>query len=168
MKYPFRIPLVLFTPKSLLRFSGCVSELSDFTGEKRFREIIEDDFVTPKSVKRALLCSGKVYYDLLEKQQSDQRKDVAILRLEQLYPTPLGQLQEIVKKFPAMKELVWVQEEPRNMGAWPSIRIRFGDTMFGHQLTGVTRTESASPATGSGTSHKIEQQAILKQAFEIE
>lgn len=161
MKYPFRIPLVLFTPKSLLRFSGCVSELSDFTGEKRFREIIEDDFVTPKSVKRVLLCSGKVYYDLLEKQQSDKRKDVAILRLEQLYPTPLGQLQEIVKKFPAMKELVWVQEEPENMGAWPYI-VREYD---GSDIKLVSREASASPATGFNKQHQKEQAAIVEKAF---
>ncbi|MCP4505180.1 MAG: hypothetical protein GY826_02150, partial [Fuerstiella sp.] len=91
-----------------------------------------------------------------------------IVRMEQLYPFPAAELQQELSTYGKDVPVCWVQEEPRNMGAWPSIRIRFGDSIFGsHSLTGVTRNESASPATGSGRSHKIEQQAILKQALEI-
>jgi 2-oxoglutarate dehydrogenase E1 component len=119
-------------------------------------------------VKRILLCSGKIFYELNSVRKESGRDDVAILRVEQLYPFPEAELQQKLSVYGKDTPVFWVQEEPRNMGAWPAIRIRFGDWVFGtHPLSGITREESASPATGSGTSHKIEQQAILKQALEI-
>ena len=161
-------PLVVMTPKSLLRHKDAVSPAVAFTGG-RFHEVLTDQSGTdPSGVKRILLCSGKIYYELESVRKESGRDDVAILSLEQLYPFPAAELQQELSAYGKYVPVLWIQEEPRNMGAWPSIRIRFGDSVFGsHALTGVTRAESASPATGSGRSHKIEQQAILKQALEI-
>lgn len=160
-------PLVVMTPKSLLRHKEAVSTFSDVaTGS--FQEVIADSGVKPKAVTRILLCSGKIFYELDSVRRESERDDVAILRVEQLYPFPATELAEKLSAYGADVPVYWVQEEPRNMGAWPSIRVRFGDDIFDtHPLAGITRPESASPATGSGTSHKIEQQAILKQALEI-
>ncbi|MGZ5243859.1 MAG: 2-oxoglutarate dehydrogenase E1 component, partial [Bacteroidia bacterium] len=114
VKWPFRKPLVVFTPKSLLRHPLAVSPVEEFTNGK-FQEIIKDNFVTKSKVKRVLFCSGKVYYDLLDKQQKDNRKDIAIIRVEQLYPMPDNQVDEVMEMYPKA-EYVWVQEEPKNMG----------------------------------------------------
>lgn len=160
-------PLIVMTPKSLLRHKEAVSPLSEFT-EGQFHEVLGDQQVTASGVTRILLCSGKIFYELDSVRKESGRDDVAILRIEQLYPFPEAELKEKLSVYGADVPVFWVQEEPRNMGAWPSMRIRFGDSVFEtHSLVGVTRAESASPATGSGTSHKIEQQAILKQALEI-
>lgn len=160
-------PLVVMTPKSLLRHPDAVSAFSEFT-DGHFQEVIPDRSVTPANVTRILLCTGKIYYELESLRKESWREDVAILRVEQLYPFPEAELREALSVYGDDVPVCWVQEEPRNMGAWPNIRIRFGDSIFGaHALIGITRAESASPATGSGTSHKIEQQAILKQALEI-
>ncbi|MEZ6128601.1 MAG: 2-oxoglutarate dehydrogenase E1 component [Planctomycetaceae bacterium] len=160
-------PLVVLTPKSLLRHKDAVSPLGEFTGSQ-FHEILPDTSVKAKNVKGVLLCSGKIYYELDSMRQESGLTDVAILRLEQLYPFPEAELQQKLSVYGDDVPVAWVQEEPRNMGAWPAMRIRFGDSVFGsHPFSGITRPESASPATGSGTSHRIEQQAILKQALEI-
>ncbi len=160
-------PLVVMTPKSLLRHKEAVSSRDELT-QGHFQEVIADSGVNTADVTRILLCSGKIYYELDSVRKESGRTDVVILRLEQLYPFPEAELIEKLSAYGADVPVFWVQEEPRNMGAWPSMRIRFGDSVFGtHELTGITRLESASPATGSGTSHKIEQQAILKQALEI-
>lgn len=160
-------PLIVMTPKSLLRHKDAVSSLTELTSGQ-FHEILEDTEADPAKVTQILLCTGKIYYELLETRQESGRDDVAILRLEQLYPFPEALLRQKLSVYGAEVPIVWVQEEPRNMGAWPAMRIRFGDSVFdSHPFQGITRPESASPATGSGTSHKIEQQAILKQALEI-
>lgn len=160
-------PLVVMTPKSLLRHKQAVSSFSDFT-DGQFHEVLSDTSgCVASAVRRILLCSGKIYYELESVRRESGRDDVAILRLEQLYPFPGDELQQKLAEYSANVTVNWVQEEPENMGAWPSIRFRFGDAIFGRKLTGITRSESASPATGSGRSHKIEQQAILKAAMEI-
>jgi len=161
MKYPFRIPLVVFTPKSLLRHPQCVSSLNDFIEDNRFQEIIDDSYVTVKSVKRILFCSGKIYYDLLERQQQDKRKDVAIIRVEQLYPLPMKQLSKIIEKYKNVERYFWVQEEPENMGAWSFIRRKFKFV----RTTLVSRTEQATPATGYHKHHQFEQSEIVNLAF---
>jgi 2-oxoglutarate dehydrogenase E1 component len=163
LKRKFRKPLVVFTPKSLLRSSQCVSKLEEFTDGK-FNEVIDDNFVKAADVKRVLLCSGKVYYDLLEKQQSDNRKDVAVVRLEQLYPMPYDQLNAIQSKYKKATEFVWVQEEPENMGAWPYISRKFRKSSFNFEL--VSRTESSSTATGYAKQHIAQQLYIVASAFE--
>src|SRR5690606_26059041 len=109
---------VVFTPKSLLRHPKVVSKLEDFTSGS-FQEVIDDSFAKATAVKRVLFCTGKIYYELLEKQQTDNRSDVALVRVEQIYPIPMDQLRAIKEKYKKAEEFLWVQEEPENMGAWP-------------------------------------------------
>ncbi|MES3016422.1 MAG: 2-oxoglutarate dehydrogenase E1 component [Bacteroidota bacterium] len=163
LKRDFRKPLVVFSPKSLLRSSQCVSKLEEFT-EGGFQELIDDTYVKASDVKRVLFCSGKVYYDLLEKQQVDKRTDVAIIRLEQLYPTPYDQMDAIRTKYKKAGEFVWVQEEPENMGAWPYIARKFRKSEFNFDV--VSRKESSSTATGYAKQHIAQQLFIVGQAFE--
>lgn len=164
-KRDFRKPLVVFTPKSLLRHPKCVSPLVDFT-EGKFQEVIDDSNVKAAAVKRVLFCSGKIYYELLEKQQKDQTKDVAIVRLEQLYPTPLAQMEAVYKKYKNATEAVWVQEEPENMGAWPYLLRKLRKTMFS-DMELISRKESSSTATGFAKQHADQQAYILAKAFEM-
>lgn len=155
----FRVPLIAMTPKSLLRHPACVSKLEEFT-TGGFQEIIDDPYVDSKKVKRVLFCSGKVYYDLLDKQQKDQRKDVAIVRLEQLYPCPNHFMQIIYDKYEG-SEFCWVQEEPKNMGAWTFL-LRW-DINFKLKL--ISRKASATPATGFNKTHISEQADLVERAF---
>ncbi|MBI1222060.1 MAG: 2-oxoglutarate dehydrogenase E1 component [Bacteroidetes bacterium] len=157
----FRIPLVVMTPKSLLRHPLCVSSKSDFTNGG-FQEVIDDNYVTASGVKRVVFCSGKLYYDLFSKQQEDERKDVAIVRVEQLFPYPEKQLAAIRKKY-SKAELVWAQEEPKNMGAWTFL-LRWEENF---KLKLISRNSAASPATGFAKVHAKEQQEIVDQAFKI-
>ena len=163
LKRNFRKPLVVFTPKSLLRSAQCVSKLEEFT-EVNFRELIDDSFVKAADVKRVLFCSGKVYYDLLEKQQVDKRKDVAIVRLEQLYPLPYDQIEAVQKKYNKAKEFLWVQEEPENMGAWPYISRKFRKSSLNLEV--ISRKESSSTATGYAKQHIAQQLYIITKAFD--
>jgi 2-oxoglutarate dehydrogenase E1 component len=161
-------PLIVMTPKSLLRHKDAVSPLSTLTDGK-FHDVLPDVANSPEEVTRILLCSGKVYYDLANYRSELQRNDVAIIRIEQLYPFPRAALAEVLSQYPEKALLFWVQEEPRNMGAWGYLRTRFGERLLDqYPFRGICRPESASPATGSATSHKIEQQTILQQAFELE
>jgi 2-oxoglutarate dehydrogenase E1 component len=160
----FRKPLIVFTPKSLLRNPQCVSPIEEFT-KGQFRELIDDTYVTAKSVKRVLFCSGKIYYDLLEKQQADVRKDVAIVRVEQLYPMPILDMQKIKAKYSHAKDFVWVQEEPENMGAWPYICRKFRKNDL--QLDVISRKESSSTATGYAKQHTSQQMYIIGKAFNV-
>jgi 2-oxoglutarate dehydrogenase E1 component len=161
----WRKPLIVMTPKSLLRTRESFSALSDFT-DGQFQRIIDDHEAVDASVERVLLCSGKVYYDLLAAR--GDRRDVAIVRVEQLYPFPAELLRASLSRFGRAKTLVWVQEEPKNMGAWTFVRPRL-EALFGTSvrpdLRFVGREASASPATGSPDSHKFEQDQILQRAF---
>jgi 2-oxoglutarate dehydrogenase E1 component len=159
VKWDFRKPLIIFTPKSLLRHPECVSKLKDFT-ESGFQEIIDDPSVNAKDVKRLLMCTGKIYYDLKAKQQKDKRKDVAIVRLEQIYPMPEEQSWKLLEKYKGA-EKVWVQEEPKNMGAFTFLRryVQFDDFKL------LARKSSASPATGYASVHAAEQAKIVNGAF---
>ncbi len=161
-------PLVVMTPKSLLRSRDASSDISDLTAGG-FQEVIGDSSVVAENVSRVLLCTGKIYYELVAKRAELERQDCAIVRLEQLYPFPAAALDELLSAFPESASLFWVQEEPRNLGAWGFLRMRFGERLLEkYPFRGISRPESASPATGSATSHRIEQQTILKQAFELE
>ncbi len=160
MKLPFRIPLVIFTPKSLLRHPRCISSFEEFT-DQGFQPLIDDSRTKPAKVKKVLLCSGKIYYELLEKQEQDGRDDVAIVRLEQLYPLPEKGLKKIARRY-RHAEFVWVQEEPENMGALPFLLRKLKAFPFRF----VAREESATPATGIYRQHVREQQDILRRAFE--
>ncbi|MBL7860133.1 MAG: 2-oxoglutarate dehydrogenase E1 component [Cyclobacteriaceae bacterium] len=156
--WEFRKPCVVFSPKSLLRHPQVGSPVKEFT-KGAFQEVIDDPNVTSKEVKKVLLCTGKVYYDLLEGVQKRKTKDVAIVRLEQLHPFPEKQLATVLKKYKGAKQ-AWVQEEPSNMGYWSFIQ-RY---MTGLEL--VSRKASASPATGYNKVHKAEQEKIVSQALE--
>ncbi|MBS1557942.1 MAG: 2-oxoglutarate dehydrogenase E1 component [Bacteroidetes bacterium] len=156
--WDFRKPCVVFSPKSLLRHPLVVSPLKDFT-KGSFQEVIDDANVEAKNVKRIVLCTGKVYYDLLDGQQKRKTKEVALIRLEQLHPFPEKQLNAVLKKYKGAK-LTWVQEEPANMGYW-SFLLR---NMQGLDL--ISRKASASPATGFKKVHDAEQQKIVSQALD--
>ena len=159
MKRNFRKPLVVFTPKSLLRHPRCTSSLKELaTG--RFQEIIDDATADAKKVERVLLCSGKVYYDLLEKKEELNAEEVALVRLEQLDPLPRTQIAELQKKYKNAKWM-WVQEEPENMGAWAHLLRKLRQV----ELEVVARPASGAPATGSGQRHRIEQARLLDRAF---
>jgi 2-oxoglutarate dehydrogenase E1 component len=160
---PFRKPLIIFTPKSLLRHPKCISTIDELSSGS-FKETIDDGNNEPAKVRRVLFCSGKIYYDLIERKEKDQSDHIAIVRLEQLYPLPSEQLQSIKEKYKQAKEWIWVQEEPVNMGAW-SYLLRVATHMI--PFTAITRPESASPASGSYKTHDREQQELISQAFKI-
>jgi len=165
---PWRKPLVVMTPKSLLRHPQAVSSLEDLA-DGQFRNVLPDTEVAPQGVRRILLCSGKVYYDLLKYRADQQRHDVAIVRVEQLYPVPQAELQTALAAYEDGTPVCWVQEEPENMGAWRFMRVVFGDKLWGrYPLSRASRKASASPATGSATSHKLEQQDVVETAFGAE
>ena len=126
--------------------------------------MIDDPKAKPSEVKRVLLCTGKIYYDLLEKQQTDKRSDVAIVRVEQLYPTPYEQIETIRSKYKKAKSFIWVQEEPENMGAWPYLCRKFRNS----DLQVISRKESSSTATGYTKEHIAQQLSIIGKAFEDE
>lgn len=161
---PWRKPLVILTPKSLLRHKEAVSTVDDLANG-HFQRVIGDPTADPAKVKRVLLCSGKVYYDLLDARRKLNRDDVAIVRLEQLYPIN-EELAEALDVYPAGTPLVWVQEEPRNMGPWyfmnANLHKHIGDRL---PLSVVARPAAASPATGSKASHDLEQERLLAEAF---
>ncbi|MFW5760765.1 MAG: thiamine pyrophosphate-dependent enzyme, partial [Cyclobacteriaceae bacterium] len=159
LTWPFRKPLVIMSPKSLLRHPKVVSPIEEFTKGK-FREIIDDDQVNAEEVKRLLLCSGKIYYDLAEEREKLKRKDVAIVRLEQIHPLPAGQVEALLKKY-NKAQLYWVQEEPSNMGSWGYILRMFP----AKDITLVSRRSAASPAVGYAKLHPKEQSEILDKAF---
>lgn len=156
---PFRMPCVVMSPKSLLRHPKVESPMEDFLSG-RFREVLDDPKADPKAVKKLLLCTGKIYYELLSVQEEEKRNDVAIVRLEQLYPFPEKQVNDILLKYKKAK-IYWVQEEPENMGAWTFI-LR---TMRNPNIELVSRKATASPAVGYGKMHKKEQEEIIKKAF---
>ena len=160
LHHVIRVPLVVFTPKSLLRHPSCVSSITDFT-EGRFQEVIPDEGIDPSGVKRILLCSGKIYYELLAARTEAERKDVAIVRIEQLYPFPEKQLQEVLQDFPEEAELVWIQEEPLNMGAATFIRQQLENRL----ARVISRPSSGVTAEGLTALHKINQAVIIEKAF---
>ncbi|GLR17003.1 2-oxoglutarate dehydrogenase E1 component [Portibacter lacus] len=159
LERPFRKPLIIMSPKSLLRHPLCVSDKDEFSTNNRFEEVLVDHETVAKT-KRVLLCSGKIYYDLLEKKLADKRNDVVLVRLEQLYPFPTDKVNELFDKY-KKAEFLWVQEEPKNMGAWYFILNELRDTNI--QL--VSRKASASPATGFKKVHDKEQADILAKAL---
>ncbi len=162
---PWRKPLIVLTPKSLLRHPRVVSPLSELaTGT--FRRIIPDAIRRDGSPARVLLASGKMAVELEEERQARGRPDVAVLRVEQLYPLPDDAVREALAPYPAGTPAIWVQEEPVNMGAWPHLRARHGETLLGSwPLSVIARAESASPATGSAAAHRLEQRQIHDRAF---
>jgi 2-oxoglutarate dehydrogenase E1 component len=164
-------PLIIFTPKSLLRLPAAASTIEDFANGG-FRPVIEDQTLPdPSAVQRVVLCSGKVYYDLIEARSKNSNASdsaVAIVRLEQLYPFPESAMEHLLETvYPNAVEVAWVQEEPQNMGAWAFVRPRLEELAGERPLLYVGRAPSASPATGSYTIHGLEQKAIVTGAFSL-
>jgi len=154
------------TPKSLLRHPKCVSSLEDLA-EGSFQRVIPDrSGRPPEGIRRVLLCTGKVTYELEKRREELERQDVAIVRVEQLYPLPRKPLEEALAGYADGTPVIWVQEEPENMGAWRFLRIHFGERLFDRlPFSGVCRQSAASPATGSKKSHDLEQNELLSAAF---
>jgi 2-oxoglutarate dehydrogenase E1 component len=162
LAWPFRKPLIIFSPKANLRHPGSYSAAKEFM-QGGFREVIDDSFVNEISkVKKVLFCSGKVYFDLAERQQKENRKDTAIIRVEQLYPLPLKQLEELDRKY-SKATWFWVQEEPLNMGAASYLQMNLKSINYGV----ISRQPGAAPATGYSKVHAQEQAEIIDTAFSI-
>jgi 2-oxoglutarate dehydrogenase E1 component len=160
----WRKPLVILTPKSLLRHRDAVSSLPEFT-QASFRTVIGD--AGAAQVKRILLCSGKIYYDLKNHRSGQNRDDVAIARIEQLYPTPQKALAGALERYPGGTPVVWVQEEPINMGAACFWSLQFGPKLFDRfPFSIVGRPAAASPATGSASRHREQQEKLMTEAFD--
>lgn len=159
LTFPYRKPLVVMSPKSLLRHPACVSNLEEFTGKTAFRPVIEDN--TVKKAKRVLFCSGKLYYELDEYRTVNNLKNVAIIRIEQLYPLPEKEIRALMKKYEGA-QYYWVQEESANMGAWSYLMNYFRKD----PLELISRAPSASPATGFKKIHDEQQETLIRQAFE--
>jgi len=156
-------PLVVFTPKSLLRAKFATSTLEDFTSGS-FRAILRDTTVAPEGVRKVLLCSGKVYYDLVAERERTGATDTAIVRLERFYPVPHRSLPGVIDSYPADAQVRWVQEEPANQGAWSFMALNL-PPIIGRELVGVSRPSSSSPAVGSHHRHEEEQRAVVQAAF---
>ena len=156
----FRKPLIVFTPKSLLRHPRCVSGYEELT-TGGFNEVIDDADADPQQVEKVVLCSGKIYYDLLARKEELNNENIAIVRVEQLYPLPKNQLMSIVDKYHKAKRWLWVQEEPANMGAWTFMQEHFKEV----DLKLISRPPSGSPATGSSKFHQLQQEKILDKTF---
>lgn len=164
------LPLVVMTPKGLLRNPKVASSLNDFSKNK-WMPVIDDPMGDKQAVKvtRLILCSGKIYLDLTSSQIRAKHPEIAIARVEQLYPRPKEEIREVVSRYPNIKELVWVQEEPQNMGAWkymlPFLRRKI--TNYQNPIHYIGRKRNSSPAEGSSSMHKVNQQLIIEQAFSI-
>jgi 2-oxoglutarate dehydrogenase E1 component len=161
MAWPFRKPLIVFSPKANLRHPGTYSHVSEFT-QGGFKEVIDDNYVAPDKVRKVLFCSGKIYFDLAERQQKDKRRDIAIIRVEQLYPLPLKQLESLYARY-RTATWFWVQEEPLNMGAASFLQMNLKTLNFGV----ISRQPSASTASGFNKVHAQEQSEIIETAFSI-
>jgi 2-oxoglutarate dehydrogenase E1 component len=161
-------PLIVLTPKSLLRHAAVVSPLSEFTGGS-FQKILPDTRQASEKTDRVLMCSGKLYYELLERREQAGVNNIAIIRLEQFYPLSEEELLQSLQPYKKGTDLVWVQEEPTNMGAWQFLKVQFGDVLADHgfKLRRVSRVESASPSTGSARSHALEQKDLIDEAFAL-
>ncbi|NND95280.1 MAG: 2-oxoglutarate dehydrogenase E1 component [Flavobacteriales bacterium] len=160
VKWPFRKPLIIFTPKSLLRHPRCVSKLEDLS-KGGFTEVIDDSSVKPVEVQVVAFCQGKIYYELLAEREENGLKNIALVRVEQLYPLPQKQLDSVVKRYKNAKKHLWVQEEPENMGAWTHM-LRTYRTI---PLECISRPASASPASGSPARSNKRQRHIIEQVF---
>ena len=160
------LPLVVLTPKSLLRH-GAVASTPRELAEGRFRMVLPDEDAAGRAseIRRVLICSGKIYVDLIASEQRAAHPDISICRLEQLYPVPMRALRAMIDSYPNAVEIVWVQEEPENMGAWDFIRPHLQEVSSGRTVRRVARPRSASPAEGSAARHALNQQALVNQAF---
>jgi 2-oxoglutarate dehydrogenase E1 component len=164
------LPLVVFTPKGLLRHPLTASSSNEFT-TGNWQRVIDDESLSGKKtdVRNLILCSGRIYTDLVTSPLRREHLDHAIVRVEQLYPFPQEQLEGLLAEYPKLEGLIWVQEEPLNMGAWNYLRPRLRQLMDDRlPLHYVGRPESSSPAEGSSTLYRINQQSLIEHAFKLE
>jgi 2-oxoglutarate dehydrogenase E1 component len=162
VKVSFRKPLIVMTPKSLLRHPLAVSMLNDLS-DGQFQAVL-DDPEPPEAAKNVIFCSGKIFYELYKRRSDIKNMEMAIVRLEQLYPVPEAQIKKTVKKYRGTKNWYWVQEEPENMGGWHFIRTYLND-ISGKSFAYIGRKASSSPASGFHTIYKQQQEAIIEQAI---
>ncbi|GAA2435544.1 multifunctional oxoglutarate decarboxylase/oxoglutarate dehydrogenase thiamine pyrophosphate-binding subunit/dihydrolipoyllysine-residue succinyltransferase subunit [Streptomyces glaucus] len=171
---PHHKPLVVFTPKSMLRLKAAASKAEEFT-TGQFRPVIGDTSVEAAAVKKVVFCAGKVYYDLEAERRKRGVTDTAIIRIERLYPLPGAELQAEIKKYPNAEKYLWAQEEPANQGAWPFIALNLidhldlavgADVPHGERLRRISRPHSSSPAVGSAKRHQAEQEQLVREVFE--
>ncbi|MGN5632971.1 multifunctional oxoglutarate decarboxylase/oxoglutarate dehydrogenase thiamine pyrophosphate-binding subunit/dihydrolipoyllysine-residue succinyltransferase subunit [Streptomyces sp. AC154] len=171
---PHHKPLIVFTPKSMLRLKAAASKAEEFT-TGGFRPVIGDDSVDPNAVRKVVFCAGKVYYDLEAEREKRGVTDTAIIRLERLYPLPGAELQAEIAKYPNAEKYLWTQEEPANQGAWPFIALNLidhldlavgADVPHGERLRRISRPRGSSPAVGSAKRHQAEQTQLLDEVFE--
>ncbi|MFE0361765.1 multifunctional oxoglutarate decarboxylase/oxoglutarate dehydrogenase thiamine pyrophosphate-binding subunit/dihydrolipoyllysine-residue succinyltransferase subunit [Streptomyces griseoaurantiacus] len=171
---PHHKPLVVFTPKSMLRLKAAASKAEEFT-TGQFRPVIGDDTVDPAAVKKVVFCAGKVYYDLAAERKKRGANDTAIIRIERLYPLPGAELQAEIAKYPNAEKYLWTQEEPANQGAWPFIALNLidhldlavgADIPHSERLRRISRPHSSSPAVGSAKRHQAEQEQLVREVFE--
>ncbi|MGV9450435.1 multifunctional oxoglutarate decarboxylase/oxoglutarate dehydrogenase thiamine pyrophosphate-binding subunit/dihydrolipoyllysine-residue succinyltransferase subunit [Streptomyces sp. NPDC003635] len=171
---PHHKPLVVFTPKSMLRLKAAASKAEEFT-TGQFRPVIGDASVDPAAVKKVVFCAGKVYYDLEAERQKRGVTDTAIIRIERLYPLPGAELQAEIAKYPNAEKYLWAQEEPANQGAWPFIALNLidhldlavgADVPHGERLRRISRPHGSSPAVGSAKRHQAEQEQLVREVFE--
>ncbi|MFF7392437.1 multifunctional oxoglutarate decarboxylase/oxoglutarate dehydrogenase thiamine pyrophosphate-binding subunit/dihydrolipoyllysine-residue succinyltransferase subunit [Streptomyces scabiei] len=171
---PHHKPLVVFTPKSMLRLKAAASKAEEFTSGG-FRPVIGDSSVDPNAVKKVVFCAGKVYYDLEAERQKRGVTDTAIIRIERLYPLPGAEVQAEVNKYPNAEKYLWAQEEPANQGAWPFIALNLidhldlavgADVPHGERLRRISRPHGSSPAVGSAKRHQAEQEQLVREVFE--
>jgi 2-oxoglutarate dehydrogenase E1 component len=163
---PWRKPLIVMSPKSLLRHAEAVSPLSDLAEGRAFQPFIADETADPAEVTRVVVCSGKIYYELKAAREQQKVGHVAIVRMEQLYPLEADALLGILARYREGVEVVWVQEEPRNMGAWEYVNLHLSPLLRGWgEFSCISRPASASPAAGSATRHRLEQEGLVNQAI---
>jgi len=171
---PHHKPLIVFTPKSMLRLKAAASKAEEFTSGQ-FQPVIGDNSVDPAAVKKVVFCAGKVYYDLDAERQKRGATDTAIIRIERLYPLPGAELQAEIKKYPNAEKYLWAQEEPANQGAWPFIALNLIDHLDlavgadlppAERLRRISRPHSSSPAVGSAKRHQAEQEQLVREVFE--
>lgn len=160
LKREIRVPMIVFTPKSLLRHPRCISSLDDLENGQ-FEEVIDDNDVAIDSVTRLVFCTGKIYYELLERKEELKAQNVAIIRIEQLHPFPKEKVETIIEKYSSALLTLWVQEEPENMGAWTYIHSMMKD----NHIVSIARLASASPATGLAKLHSLGQKEIIDKVF---
>jgi 2-oxoglutarate dehydrogenase E1 component len=156
----FRKPLIIFTPKSLLRHARCVSALEELA-HGGFREVLDDSTADPKKVRRIVFCTGKIYYELLEEKEKLNAEDTAVVRIEQLHPFPIKQIRNLLERYNHATDWIWTQEEPVNMGAWNFIHHQMEEV----PLRLIARPASGSPATGSAEFHAVRQRKIIEKSF---
>ena len=167
MLRPLRKPLIIMTPKSLLRHPLSVSRLEELSGSGFQNVIDEIDDIKPSAVTRVVLCSGKVYFDLLKARREAKTETVAIVRIEQLYPFPSDEYEAVLRKYSNAREIIWCQEEPQNQGSWYQIRHRLQSKLGDqHELLYAGRAGAAAPATGIAALHEQQQKNLVTAALQ--